>query len=123
MKYPPSFKIYIDGPFGAPSSNVFRAKHAVLIGTGIGVTPFASILQSIMHRFWNNKKTCPNCSHRWAENPDKLFHLTKVDFFWINRDQRSFEWFFHLLSQLEIERCYGALPGHAHVHDWGAAED
>ena len=43
-------KIYIDGPFGSPSSNIYRAEHAVLVGTGIGVTPFASILQSI-----NNK--------------------------------------------------------------------
>ena len=29
----------------------------------------------------------------------------QVDFFWINRDQRSFEWFVHLLSQLEIEQA------------------
>ena len=28
----------------------------------------------------------------------------KVDFFWINRDQKSFEWFVKLLSQLEIEQ-------------------
>ena len=38
-------EMYVDGPFGAPSSDIFRAEHAVLIGTGIGVTPFASILQ------------------------------------------------------------------------------
>jgi predicted ferric reductase len=45
-------EIYIDGPYGAPSSHIFRAQHAILVGTGIGVTPFASILQSIMHRYW-----------------------------------------------------------------------
>lgn len=28
-----------------------------------------------------------------------------MDFFWINRDQRSFEWFVHLLSQLEMEQA------------------
>lgn len=28
----------------------------------------------------------------------------QVDFFWINRDQTSFEWFVSLLSQLEIEQ-------------------
>lgn len=28
-----------------------------------------------------------------------------MDFFWINRDQRSFEWFINLLSQLEIEQA------------------
>ena len=43
-------EMYVDGPFGAPSSDIFRAEHAVLIGTGIGITPFASILQSIMKR-------------------------------------------------------------------------
>ena len=45
-----SLQVFIDGPFGAPTNSIFHAQHAVLIGTGIGVTPFASILQSIMHR-------------------------------------------------------------------------
>ena len=34
-----------------------------------------------------------------------LIVLIKVDFFWINRDQKSFEWFVKLLSQLEIEQA------------------
>ncbi|MPC28250.1 NADPH oxidase 5 [Portunus trituberculatus] len=34
-----------------------------------------------------------------------LLLLIQVDFFWINRDQRSFEWFVNLLSQLEIEQA------------------
>jgi len=98
-------EIYIDGPFGSPSSNIYRAEHAVLIGTGIGITPFASILQSIMHRYWEIKQNCPNCSYRWTNNMENsMFKLKKVDFFWINRDQKSFEWFVNLLSQLEIEQ-------------------
>ena len=28
-----SLDIYIDGPFGSPSSNIYRAQHAVLVGT------------------------------------------------------------------------------------------
>jgi len=98
-------EIYIDGPFGSPSSNIYRAEHAVLIGTGIGITPFASILQSIMHRYWEIKQSCPNCSYRWTNDMENsMFKLKKVDFFWINRDQKSFEWFVNLLSQLEIEQ-------------------
>ena len=31
---------------------------------------------------------------------ESIGNLTKVDFFWINRDQKSFEWFYHLLTQL-----------------------
>lgn len=30
--------------------------------------------------------------------------FSQVDFFWINRDQRSFEWFVDMLSQLEKEQ-------------------
>ena len=33
-----------------------------------------------------------------------MFNLRKVDFIWINRDQRSFEWFVNLLSQLEADQ-------------------
>ena len=56
-------EIYVDGPFGSPSSNIYRAEHAVLVGTGIGVTPFASILQSISHRYLEIKQSCPSCSY------------------------------------------------------------
>jgi hypothetical protein len=31
--------------------------------------------------------------------------MLQVDFYWINREQRSFEWFVSLLSQLEIEQA------------------
>ncbi|CAD6241356.1 GSCOCT00002682001.3-RA-CDS [Cotesia congregata] len=99
-------EIFLDGPYGAPSSHIFQSQHAVLIATGIGVTPFASILQSIMHRYWKARHTCPQCKFSWAsEIPVTVMKLRKVDFFWINRDQRSFEWFVNLLSQLEIEQA------------------
>ena len=97
--------IYIDGPFGSPSSNIFRAEHAVLVCTGIGVTPFAAILQSIMCRYNQMKTTCPSCNHSWGHKIDEnMFNLKKVDFIWVNRDQKSFEWFVNLLSELEAEQ-------------------
>lgn len=40
-------KLRIDGPFGAPAEDVFNSEVAVLIGTGIGVTPWASVLKEI----------------------------------------------------------------------------
>ncbi|ODM93014.1 NADPH oxidase 5, partial [Orchesella cincta] len=99
-------EIHLDGPYGAPSSHIFRAEHAILIATGIGVTPFASILQSIMHRYWASRNCCPNCNFKWCnELMRSVLNLKKVDFFWINRDQKCFEWFVQLLSQLEIEQA------------------
>lgn len=42
--------VRIDGPYGAPAEDVFGSEVAVLIGAGIGVTPFASILKRTYHK-------------------------------------------------------------------------
>jgi predicted ferric reductase/Ca2+-binding EF-hand superfamily protein len=77
----------IDGPFGSPTAHIFEAKNAVLIGAGIGVTPFASVLESLLLRR-NGESKRPSA-------------LRRVHFFWLNRDQYSFEWFSELLARLE----------------------
>ena len=79
--------IYLDGPYGSPASDIFDCKVPVLIGAGIGVTPFASILRSILHR-------------RRAGDPS-VAHLEGVYFIWLNRDQQAFEWFVDLMADLE----------------------
>lgn len=37
------------------------------------------------------------------EENSGAFKIKKVDFFWINRDQHSFEWFLKLMTQLEVD--------------------
>uniref|UniRef100_A0A3B5MBY3 NADPH oxidase, EF-hand calcium binding domain 5 n=1 Tax=Xiphophorus couchianus TaxID=32473 RepID=A0A3B5MBY3_9TELE len=103
---------YVDGPYGTPTRQIFASEHAVLIGAGIGITPFASILQSIMYRYRMRKHTYPNCSSSGCENvKDSDMRLRKVDFIWINRDQKSFEWFVSLLTKLEMEQADGEPEG------------
>lgn len=82
----PGLVAYVDGPYGSPSAHIFEARYAVLIGAGIGVTPFASVLESIV------------LSGRGGPRAKKL---ERVHFFWLNRDQVSFEWFSALLTELE----------------------
>jgi predicted ferric reductase/Ca2+-binding EF-hand superfamily protein len=79
--------VRLDGPYGSPSAHIFRSRIAVLIGAGIGVTPFASVLESLVLRA-NGKSSRPS-------------QLENVYFFWVNRDQYSFEWFRELLAELE----------------------
>jgi predicted ferric reductase/Ca2+-binding EF-hand superfamily protein len=81
----PNLEAYLDGPYGSPSAHIFRSRHAVFIAAGIGVTPFASVLACIEAR----------------ERAGTPASLEKVYFFWLNRDQYSFEWFRGLLSRLE----------------------
>ncbi|XP_064013939.1 NADPH oxidase 5 isoform X5 [Pogoniulus pusillus] len=101
-----SVKCYIDGPYGTPTRKIFGSEHAVLIGAGIGITPFASILQSIMYRYRRRKQSCPSCHYSWCGDlQDEEMALRKVDFIWINRDQKHFEWFVSLLTKLEMEQA------------------
>jgi NADPH oxidase len=79
-------RIRVDGPYGAPAEDVFDNEIAILIGSGIGVTPWASILKNIWHM-------------RTSQNPPK--RLKRVEFIWVCRDTNSFEWFQSLLKSLE----------------------
>lgn len=50
-------RLAIDGPFGTASEDVFRYEVVMLVGAGIGVTPFASILKSVWYkRIQNNQE-------------------------------------------------------------------
>lgn len=98
-------EVYVDGPYGSPSTRIFSVPHAVLIGAGIGITPFAAILQSVMHRYCAAKAKCPHCQiESCMALPSTLRKLRKLDFIWVNRDLGSFEWFLEVLEKLESEQ-------------------
>lgn len=90
----------LDGPYGTPSAHIFAVKHAVLIGAGIGVTPFAAILESMLLR-------------RQAGRGGT--QLERVHFIWINRDQHAFEWFTELLASLEQSDVDNMLDIHIYM--------
>ncbi|EPQ60586.1 hypothetical protein GLOTRDRAFT_52896 [Gloeophyllum trabeum ATCC 11539] len=81
--------VRIDGPYGAPAEDVFNVEVAVLIGAGIGVTPFASILKHIWYR----------------QKRGNLGSLRRVEFFWVCRDAPSFGWFQSLLQEVEAAQA------------------
>ena len=72
-----TLQIYIDGPYGTCSSHIAQAEHAVLIGAGIGITPFASILQSLWFRYREAKHLCPNCGYNWTPAMPKTVQKLK----------------------------------------------
>jgi hypothetical protein len=47
---PPPLVAWVDGPYPAPCQGVLFAQHAVLVAAGVGVTPMASILGSMIAR-------------------------------------------------------------------------
>ncbi|KAI1122341.1 ferric reductase NAD binding domain-containing protein [Nemania abortiva] len=93
-------RVYVDGPFGSASEDVFKYEVSILCGAGIGVTPFASILKSIWYRM---------------NYPQKKTRLAKVYFFWICRDFGSFEWFRSLLMAIEAQDVDGRIEIHTYL--------
>jgi predicted ferric reductase/Ca2+-binding EF-hand superfamily protein len=91
----------IDGPYSAPTSSVYRSPIAVLIAGGIGVTPFASVLQSILLR--------DNGSEPVSQNKQRIY------FHWLNRTQKSYEWFTDLLSTAEQQLGSDRFQLHIHL--------
>lgn len=81
------WQAYLDGPYGAPTSSIYRSQVAVLIAGGIGVTPFASVLQSLLLK---EKANSTGAKH------EQIIH-----FHWLNRSQRSYEWFIDLMLKAE----------------------
>jgi len=88
--------VEVDGPYGTPSSHIFEARVPVLVAAGIGVTPFAAILESLLLRA------------KGAWQPTRSVLVERVYFVWVARDAVSFEWFAELLAAVE------ASPVRAH---------
>lgn len=87
--------VRVDGPYGSSSRHLFDSQHAVAIAAGIGVTPFASILRSLL--LSRGRRGSP---------------LQKLHFIWLNRDQQSFAWFKELIGELEMRDPSGILEVH-----------
>ncbi|KAL8191661.1 hypothetical protein R6Q57_028392 [Mikania cordata] len=72
-------RIYIKGPYGTPAQHYSKYNVLLLIGLGIGATPFISILNDLIHNLKQSK---------FGGILDK-----RAYFYWVTREQGSFEWF------------------------------
>ncbi|KAJ2358127.1 hypothetical protein GGF43_001022, partial [Coemansia sp. RSA 2618] len=80
--------IMVDGPYGAPTQDVFDYSHILLICGNIGVTPMSSVLKSLYYQL---------------TKPKGPSNVKKVYFIWSCSDVQSLEWFRDLLAALDME--------------------
>ncbi|NXX85670.1 DUOX2 oxidase, partial [Urocolius indicus] len=78
-------KLYLDGPFGEGHQEWNKFQVSVLVGGGIGVTPFASILKDLVFKSSINSKLL----------------CKKIYFIWVTRTQRQFEWLADIIREVE----------------------
>jgi len=109
-----AIRLRLDGPHGAPSELVWKNKVVMLVGAGIGVTPFASILRSLQMQVqaqqsddMSRKKGGYQSQSPGMQGQEvaEWQACQKVYFYWLCRGQDEFYWFYDLLA--------GALKGPA----------
>ncbi|CAN4098885.1 unnamed protein product [Withania somnifera] len=79
-------KIMIKGPYGAPAQNYKKYDILLLIGLGIGATPFISILKDLL----NNES---ELNQQGGESSSSKRGPHRAYFYWVTREQGSFDWF------------------------------
>ncbi|MED6250401.1 hypothetical protein ATANTOWER_006245 [Ataeniobius toweri] len=92
-------KLYLDGPFGEGHQEWNDFEVSVLVGGGIGVTPFTSILKDLV--FKSSIKSKILCK--------------KVYFIWVTRTQRQFEWVSDIIREVEEMDTQELVSVHTYI--------
>jgi len=88
-------RIWLDGPYGAPSQRYDDYEVLVLVAAGIGVTPMASILRHL-----TRSAEAHRCRHCHKVSLPRSFWLRKVYFHWTVREANAPEWFKESLQEV-----------------------
>lgn len=94
-------KIRIEGPFGGGNQDWYKFEVAVMVGGGIGVTPYASILNDLVFGTSTNRYSGVACK--------------KVYFLWICPSHKHFEWFIDVLRDVEKKDVTNVLEIHIFI--------
>ncbi|XP_068667210.1 respiratory burst oxidase homolog protein C [Aristolochia californica] len=112
-------RVLIDGPYGAPAQDYKKYDVVLLVGLGIGATPFISIVKDIV----NNMKTLEEdeaelergtrgSSHGTNSAKKKEFKTRRAYFYWVTREQGSFDWFKGVMNEVASADQNGVIELH-----------
>ena len=77
--------IRLDGPYGAPTQTYYKYNHLMLIASGIGATPFSSILTDLLFRI---------------KNKETEINYEEIDLYWMQRRASQFSWLCNVFNDL-----------------------
>ncbi|WCJ21397.1 hypothetical protein M5689_003553 [Euphorbia peplus] len=108
-------KILIDGPFGAPAQDYKKYDVVLLVGLGIGATPMISIVKDIINNMEKEGREHNDVEEGGIEgsnNQRKPFKTQKAYFYWVTREQGSFEWFKGIMNEVAEMDDRGVIELH-----------
>jgi Ferric reductase NAD binding domain len=87
------------------SAASFFSHYRLFFSIDLGITPYASALDCLMHRFREQQNLCPNCDCvNYNHAAIQQRKPKKVDIIWTNRTIENFSWFLQLFGDFEKEQ-------------------
>ncbi|KHM99939.1 Respiratory burst oxidase like protein F [Glycine soja] len=127
-------KLKIDGPYGAPAQDYKKYDVLLLVGLGIGATPFISILKDLLINIIKMEEMADSISdisrgsdHSVGSTTDlpsiskiapkrkKTLKTTNAYFYWVTREQGSFDWFKGVMNEVAELDQRGVIEMHNYL--------
>ncbi|CAN1778336.1 Respiratory burst oxidase homolog protein F [Linum perenne] len=122
-------KLLIDGPYGAPAQDYKKYDVLLLVGLGIGATPFISILKDLLNNIVKMEEMSGFLQDSLAEGSELSFRsstdfmrrkkamikTTNAYFYWVTREQGSFDWFKGVMNEIADLDQRGVLEMHNYL--------
>ncbi|GLJ27964.1 hypothetical protein SUGI_0549190 [Cryptomeria japonica] len=103
-------RLFIDGPYGAPAQDYKNYDVLPLVGLSIGATPFISILKYIVYNM--KHKNEEDDIENEGKQKEKSFNTSRAYFYWVTREQGSFEWFKGVMNEVAESNQKGIIELH-----------
>ncbi|KAL3652735.1 hypothetical protein CASFOL_002416 [Castilleja foliolosa] len=126
-------KLLIDGPYGAPAQDYRKYDVLLLVGLGIGATPFISILKDLLNNIVKMEEQADSTSDlsrnsdqsvgsydssshmRVSPKQKKTLRTTNAYFYWVTREQGSFDWFKGVMNEVAELDQRGVIEMHNYL--------
>uniref|UniRef100_A0A0A0KZQ2 FAD-binding FR-type domain-containing protein n=1 Tax=Cucumis sativus TaxID=3659 RepID=A0A0A0KZQ2_CUCSA len=121
-------KLSIDGPYGAPAQDYHKYDVLLLVGLGIGATPFISILKDLLNNIVKVEEQLDsptdisssgdiNYLDKDCHAPKRKTNLktTNAYFYWVTREQGSFDWFKGVMNEISELDQRGLIEMHNYL--------
>ncbi|XP_009769453.1 respiratory burst oxidase homolog protein E [Nicotiana tabacum] len=121
-------RMLVDGPYGAPAQDYQNYDALLLVGLGIGATPFISILKDLLnntrpHENDLNTETSASddswtsfvSSSTTSSVKKKSQRIRSAHFYWVTREPGSFEWFKGVMNEVSETDHKGLIEMHNYL--------
>ncbi|KAI7724868.1 hypothetical protein M8C21_028176 [Ambrosia artemisiifolia] len=125
-------RLLIDGPYGAPAQDYRKYDVLLLVGLGIGATPFISILKDLLnnivkmeelefqystsgHSRRSDQSSGSADSSKVSPSKKKSLKTTNAYFYWVTREQGSFDWFKGVMNEVAELDQRGVIEMHNYL--------